>query len=437
MRKNDVVCRDLVKKILSKEVVPTLGCTEPGAVAYACSIAGKKFKNKTIIKIKVIVDPATYKNAFGVTIPGTNKKGIAIAAALGVISGDYKLKLEALQNVNAKDIEIAKKMIEEERVDVVYVPNWENLRIMVIVENKNNFGYAVIDGEHTNVALYRHSKEKIDITKLYKFPKENISTGKDYGEELRSLDLADLIYMAKSIDDDDRAYIEKGISLNRLLAKAGTNIKGVGNTIQHLVEDGTLDENLITQTQILIASATDARMAGISYPAMSSGGSGNQGILAILAPHLIGKKWNIDNHRIQESITLSHVLNSYIKCFLGNLSPMCGCAVSAGVGAAAAITYLRTDDPKIINAAINNVIADISGMLCDGAKGGCARKVTTATEVSIMAALFALKCNTVDNLDGIIGNSFKETIKNLSLVGKNGIKTDPVVLKIMANKSQG
>lgn len=425
---------NLVKEIFKCEVMPALGCTEPAAVALACSLARKETGNAEIRRIKITVDPATLKNATGVTIPNTNEKGIKIAAALGAICGIPELKLEVLEGTNATNIEAAKQMLREGHVEVVCNPNWKRLRIAASVETDNGYGAAIIDGNHTNVVFCQYSKEKISFDGIFE-EYNSASADKLYADELRNKTLSELVEMARDIDLHTGAWVHQGIMMNLILSDAGKNLGGVGNYLRSLVADGDLSNNLIVSTQILVASATDARMAGIAQPAMSSGGSGNQGILTTLVPYYVGITWGIDICRIKESVALSHLLNSYIKCYLNDLSPMCGCGVAAGVGAAAAITYLRTDDINTISKAINNVIADIAGMLCDGAKGGCSMKGASATEASIRAALLALKGCSMDSADGILGDSFEKTIKNLSLVANVGMQhSDSVVLGIMAER---
>jgi L-cysteine desulfidase len=203
------------------------------------------------------------------------------------------------------------------------------------------------------------------------------------------------------------------------------------------MDKGYLLEDVFSSSKILTASAADARMAGLSFPVMSSGGSGNQGIVAILVPYHVGKYFHVEETRIIESIALSHLVNSYIKCFTGDLSPLCGCAIAAGVGAAVAIVYQRDGkDMEKITLAVNNLISDLGGMLCDGAKGGCALKVASSTDSAIRSAYMAMNDHGITQAEGFVGKTAEETIWHLTKISKLGMAgTDEIMLEIMLDKS--
>jgi L-cysteine desulfidase len=186
----------------------------------------------------------------------------------------------------------------------------------------------------------------------------------------------------------------------------------------------------------MTAAAADARMAGMSYPVMSSGGSGNQGIVAILVPYNVGRHFGVAEERIVKSICLSHLLNSYVKCYTGDLSPICGCAIAAGVGAAAAIVYQQAGkDLAKVTLAVNTLISDLGGMLCDGAKGGCALKVVSSADAAIRAAYMALNGHGITSVEGFVGRTAEETIWNLSRISDVGMaKADDTMIEIMMEK---
>jgi L-cysteine desulfidase len=197
------------------------------------------------------------------------------------------------------------------------------------------------------------------------------------------------------------------------------------------------DEDVFSSCEVLTTAAADARMAGISLPVMSSGGSGNQGIVAILVPHYVGQHYNIPEKTIITSIALSHLVNSYIKCFTGDLSPLCGCAIAAGVGSAAAMVYQRAGrDLEKITLAVNNLVSDLGGMLCDGAKAGCALKVDTSTNSAIRSAQMALHNHGITQAEGFVGATAEQTIQNLSQIGDLGMAlADDTMLDIMIEKA--
>jgi L-cysteine desulfidase len=237
--------------------------------------------------------------------------------------------------------------------------------------------------------------------------------------------MSELIDLAERIDDEDYAYINLGIEMNLRIAAAGQKLTKVGHYLS------------FSSSKILTASATDARMAGLSFPVMSSGGSGNQGIVAILVPYNVGRYFKIKQEKILQSIALSHLVNSYIKCFTGDLSPLCGCSIAAGVGAAASIVYQqRGKDMAGITLAVNNLVSDLGGMLCDGAKGGCALKVVSSTDSAIRAAYMALNDHGITEVEGFVGKTAEETIQHLSRISERGMaKVDNTMLEIMRQKS--
>jgi L-cysteine desulfidase len=239
------------------------------------------------------------------------------------------------------------------------------------------------------------------------------------------------------MDDEDSRDIRRGIDMNLKIAEAGQNLKKVGYYISNLMHKGFILEDVFSAIKILTASAADARMAGLSYPVMSSGGSGNQGVVAILVPWKVGEFFHIEESKVIRSIALSHLINGYIKCFTGDLSPLCGCAIAAGVGAAVAIVYQQFGkDINKITLAVNNLISDLGGMLCDGAKGGCALKVASSTDSAIRAAYMAMNDHGITQTEGFIGKTAEETIWNLTAISKLGMaKVDDTMLGIMINKT--
>lgn len=425
---------DILKQIFCIDATPALGCTEPIAIALASSMARKKSGQGRIIRIRVAVNLGTLKNAACVTIPGTRESGPQIAAALGALCGNPRLKLEVLQGVTANDIEMAKQMKEKSQIEIICKPEWTDLRIAAMVETESGFGYVVIDGSHTNVVLRKSSKKEIDLESLCGKLGNN-PTPKSYTETLKKKTLADLVKMAKEIDDLDRDYIDAACWMNMLLAIENVGMQGIG---KGLAITGANYGGINTTVKVIATSATGSRMAGVKRPAAASGGSGNQGVVAILGPQGVGIEWGISKRRIQEAIALSQLINSYIKCHTGDLSAMCGCAIAAGVGMAAALVYMRTDDVNAINMAINNVIGGIAGMLCDGAKGGCSMKVAIAIDAAMMSALLVLDSNySIDSADGILGATFEETIRNLARISTVGMKDcDREIIAILEAKQR-
>jgi len=424
---------NILKAVLKNEVFPALGCTEPIAVAYAAGIASKEIKGE-IEEINITVDPGVYKNGFAVTVPNTGgEKGNLIAGVLGALIKRPELKMEILKDVGKEMVNRAKDLIRTRKAKIGYDKSKTGLYVEVFIKTEKDSARAVIENSHTNLVRL----EKNGRVLFVKEHRENSFSGQDYKPILKEMKISELIDLVGHISDEDYKYIKHGIEMNLKISEAGQNLQKVGYYVSELVKKGFLLNDVFSSCKILTTSASDARMAGLSFPVMSSGGSGNQGIVAILVPFKVGKHFNIKETKIFQSIALSHLINSYIKCFTGELSPLCGCAISAGVGAAVAIVYQQYGkDMKKITLAVNNLISDLGGMLCDGAKGGCALKVASSTDSAIRSAYMALNDHGITQKEGFVGKTAEETILNLSEISKLGMaKVDDTMLGIMIDKT--
>jgi L-cysteine desulfidase len=304
----------------------------------------------------------------------------------------------------------------------------------VLLKTSEDTATAIIENGHTNLVYLEKNNTQI----FQKDGETEPSHDKDYKRYLKGMRISDLADLAENMDAEDCDYVRQGVKMNLRLSEAGRSLKKVSYYLSNLRKKGYLAEGVFSSTEILTASATDARMAGMDFPAMASGGSGNQGIVATLVPYNVGKFFEIEEKKIVRSIALSHLMNSYIKCFTGDLSPLCGCAIAAGVGAAVAIVYQQKGkDMEKITLAVNNLISDIGGMLCDGAKGGCALKVVSSSDSAIRSAYMALNDHGITEKEGFVGKTAEETIYNLSRVSEIGMqKADDTMLGIMMAKNR-
>jgi L-cysteine desulfidase len=424
---------NLFKEILKNEVFPALGCTEPIAVAYAASIASKEIGG-AIEELEITVDPGVYKNGLAVTVPNTGgNRGNLIAGVLGAFIRQPELKMEVLKGIRQGMVGKANALIRGQKARITYDDSKTHLYIQVVVKTDAGVAKAVLQHGHTNLVRL----EKNDRPVFEKDGLGDESQDQEYRRILKEMKMSELIDLAERIDDEDYAYINLGIEMNLKIAAAGQKLTKVGHYLSDLVDKGYLVDDVFSSSKILTASATDARMAGLSFPVMSSGGSGNQGIVAILVPYNVGRYFKIKQEKILQSIALSHLVNSYIKCFTGDLSPLCGCSIAAGVGAAASIVYQqRGKDMAGITLAVNNLVSDLGGMLCDGAKGGCALKVVSSTDSAIRAAYMALNDHGITEVEGFVGKTAEETIQHLSRISERGMaKVDNTMLEIMRQKS--
>jgi len=418
--------------VIKNEVFPALGCTEPIAVAYAASLAAERL-GVEVEKVAVTVDPGVFKNGFAVTVPETGGlKGNVIAAALGALIAQPELKMEILSATTSQLLTKAECMVTSGQVTVALAQERTKLYIDAVVTGAGRTARAVLEGGHTNIVRLECDG------KILLNADETASTldSHAYRAVLGRMTFVEIITLLDELNVDDLAYLKRGVEMNLRIAEAGKQLTKVGHYVEELVRKGFLLADVVSSSKILTASASDARMAGLSFPVMSSGGSGNQGIVAILVPYNVGLFFRIPEETILRSIALSHLVNAYIKCSTGDLAPICGCAIAAGVGAAVAIVYQQAGpDIHKINLAVNTIISDIGGMLCDGAKGGCALKVVSSTDAAIRAAYMALNGHGISEEEGFIGRDAEETIHNLSRITDLGMAlVDETMLSIMLKK---
>jgi L-cysteine desulfidase len=424
---------NVLKEVLKHEVFPALGCTEPIAVAYTSSLASAQLDGE-IDEINITVDSGVYKNGLAVTVPNTGgEKGNLIAGVIGALINQPGAKMEILKHATPQTVSRAQEIIWEGNARIHLDRSKSDLYIEAAVKNHRGAARAVIENAHTNLVCLEKDGNLIFTAQ----DQEKGSTVRDYRVRLREMQIEDMIEIVRNLEPDDREYIKHGIEMNLAISEVGQGLNKVGHFISDLTSKGYLTDDIFASSKILTASATDARMAGVNMPVMSSGGSGNQGIVAILVPYNVGKFYKIEESLIIESIALSHLINSYIKCFIGDLSPLCGCAIAAGVGAASAIVYQQSGGAmEKITLAVNNLISDLGGMLCDGAKGGCALKVASSADSAIRAAYMAINNHGITEQEGFVGKTAEQTILHLSQISKIGMgKADDTMLGIMIDKT--
>jgi L-cysteine desulfidase len=430
-----------VKDILSIQVAPALGCTEPVAIALGAAAAVSLLPDKRIDAIEIWVDSNIYKNGLAVSIPGTGGlSGLDMASALGAIGGDPARRLEVLDTVDENAASAAKGMIQKRQVKVNLLRDRIGLYIKTVVNGSGHTAESVITDLHDNiVALSLDGKPVTDSPLL---PKGESPDGKQrlaaMETWLKERTLDQLLELLDDLDEADTDFLESGIAVNRRLAEYGLKYGpglGVGRTLERLVRQGLIKRDMLIAARILTSSAADARMSGVKLPAMSSAGSGNHGLTAILPIVAIEPYLDVDHRTVLEAIGLSHIITAFVKAHTGRLSAICGCSVAAGAGATAGVTYLMGGSKQHIAGAIKNMTEDLAGVICDGAKGGCALKLATAAGTAVQAALFSLQGVNVSFTDGIVGRSSEDTMRNIGTLTTQGmIETDRTILNIMLEK---
>lgn len=431
-----------VKDILQMEVTPALGCTEPVAIALGAAAAASLLPDKTIDHIETWIDPNIYKNGMAVIIPGTGgMTGLDTASAVGAFGGDPHRGLEVLDTLDELALIKAKDLLEQDKV-VIHLIEESGINIKTIITSGQDKAESEIKELHNNiVALSLNGQPDEDSPLISKTVKQNGKSAMALLEEwLMGLTLDDIYELLDDIDEEDLAYLKKGVDYNVKLAEHGLKYGsglGIGKAIDRQLKQKLLTKDMASSARILTSAAADARMSGVSLPAMSSAGSGNHGLTAILPIWAIKDFVDQDEATVLKAIGLSHIVTAYVKAHTGRLSAVCGCSVAAGAGATAGITYLVGGDMNHITGAIKNIMEDLAGVICDGAKAGCALKLNTAAGAAVQAALFSLQGINVQDTDGIIGLSTEQTIKNMGTLSHEGmIQTDKTILKIMRDKEE-
>ncbi len=420
-----------ILELIKSEVVPAVGCTEPIAVAL-CVCKAKEALGYVPEKIEVKLSANILKNAMGVGIPNTGMIGLPIAIALGALCGKSEYQLEVLKDVNSEFVRLGKKYISENRIDIKLKDNIdEKLYIEVTATGANGeTAHAIISNDHTNFIQIDRCGETI-------FSKPIKQTGENSSCDDNWLSLHKVYEFATTAPLEEIEFINEARTLNEAAAEEslhGNYGHMLGKTLTRPLGKGIMGDTIFSHIISATACACDARMAGAMIPVMSNSGSGNQGICATLPV----VKFAEENHNTEEELTraliMSHLTAIYIKQSLGKLSALCGCVV-ASTGSSVGITYLMGGSFKQISAAVKNMIANLSGMICDGAKPSCTLKLTSGVSTAVLSAMLAISGECVECTEGIIDEDVDKSIHNLTKIGKDAMnETDRCVLDIMTNK---
>lgn len=422
------------------QVAPALGCTEPVAIALGAAAAVSLIPQREIDSIEIWLDPNIYKNGLGVIIPGTRGMiGLDTASVLGALGGDPALGLEVLEPITDEIVDQAKHFLKTREVKVNLLEE-SGLRIRTVLRSGDNIAESLITQLHNNIVELKLNGKNIDDSPLLtqQDGKKGGASQTELETWLKEQTLEDLVKLIDDFDKEDLDFIEEGVQCNLRLAeyglKHGSGL-GVGKALERLLRQKLLVKDMSTSAKILTSAAADARMGGVKLPAMSSAGSGNHGLTAILPIWAIKDFIEHDYETILRAIGLSHIVTAYVKAYTGRLSAVCGCSVAAGAGATAGITYLIGGDAGHMAGAIKNLSEDLAGIICDGAKASCALKLNTAAGAAVQAALFSLQGVNVQDTDGIVGDSMEQMIQNIGTLSTDGmIETDKAILKIMLEK---
>ena len=417
--------------LLKEGIIPATGCTEPLAVAYAVAKAREESTGNNLSSIYIQVDANIYKNGLMVTIPGTNEKGLLAAAAFGFLFGRTERGFRVIEGLTEKDIKEAQALLAEEKITVTLNKNYKGLHIEVVLITELDKVRVIIVGSHLNIVSVERNKKNEDFESkpLNKLRKSNYSLN----HKIREYDLEDFLQFSENTPIQDLVFLEEGIKMNLDIAREGLTLKyGVGAILTRLINDGVLSNNMVTRAQMLCAAASEARMSGSKLPVMSTAGSGNHGITAFLTIYAVAEKKQLSKEILIRSLALTNLITFFIKSYTGILSTMCGCGVAAGIGASVGVVYLLGGNKDQMMGTIKNMIGSISGIICDGAKEGCAYKLALISGWAIQSALLSLRGAIIHNTDGIVDPEFKQIFKNLGYLCDPGmVPTNKAILDIM------
>ena len=419
----DKELRERIIALIHREVVPAIGCTEPMCVALCTAKATEKLGCRPD-KIEAYLSANILKNAMGVGIPGTGMIGLPIAIALGAIIGKSEYRLEVLKDLTPETLEEGKTFIAEDRIAIRQKQNCcDKLYVEIVCSAGDKSASAVIAGGHTRF---------VDETTG---PSGQANSAAD--SEDVALNLSLVHDFATTAPLDEIRFILESRTYNMNAAREalkGNYGHNLGKTIDRPLSKGIFGNSIYCHIISRTASACDARMGGAMIPVMSNSGSGNQGICATNPVCVYAKENENTEEELIRALTLSHLTAIYIKQSLGKLSALCGCVV-ASIGSSCGITYLMGGDYEHICFAVKNMIANLTGMICDGAKPACSLKITSGVSTALLSALLAMEGKCVSSSEGIVDDCVDKSIHNLTSIGADAMcKTDDMVLNIMTSK---
>ncbi len=414
--------------ILKQQVVPSLGCTEPAAVglaaAWAMSVTGGEIR-----EMEVYVSRNVLKNGSGVGIPNAKGRGIGLAAALGAIGGDREAGLEVFRDISGSDEEQAARLLLDQKIRISVRRDVPPLYVDVKVTADEGEGEAVLCGSHTNlVSLKKDGMETIEEDRGVP------DTGTDR-DGIKESSLREIYDFVDTVDVRRLGFLSEGVHINEDAARYGLGGEcgaGIGKSIDKRVRSGVLPDNVENYAKMLACAACDARMSGGRIAVMSSAGSGNHGLVTFLPIVAYCRKNNMDEAAELKALALSNLITVYIKEYSGRLSSICGCAIAAATGTSCALCCLMGGGYEEMCLAINNMIGDMAGMICDGGKEGCSFKLMTSIDAAFDNAYLAMEGVSIPEHNGIVAKDAETTIKNLGRISLEGMSTaEDVVIDIM------
>lgn len=438
MRERVIMERETTREyveLLKREISPAMGCTEPAAAALAAAYAAHALGTRAET-VEMSVSAYIFKNGMNVGIPGTGMVGLEIAAALGAISAQPEKQLLVLNNLSEEQKEWAKEMVAKKQVRIQIAETEEKVYLRAICRAGGQEAEALVLRTHVGLAkIVKNGETLVNNAPDEPEPKEQQAAAP---QEPENMSLESIVDFVGSVPTEELLFLREVIRINRTIAEEGlTHDYGlkVGKSILESSRTGLVSDDLANFTVACTAAAADARMSGCEKPVMSTAGSGNQGLTASLPVAVIGWKLELPEEKVLHALALSILVTIHTKQYIGRLSVLCGCSIAAAIGSCCGIIYLLDGGLENMKIGINSMVADISGVVCDGAKPGCALKIATAVNSAIRSATMALNGLGANAHDGIVAVDVEQTLKNLGMLGNQGMgAANSAILDMMLHK---
>lgn len=422
-------------ELIRKDMVPALGVTEPGAIAFAAAKA-RSLAGGTLTRLTVSMNSGLYKNAYSCGIPGAEEVGAVFAAALGYAAGDPAKGLEALSSVTERDLETARKIVSAGLVTVKMTEISSRIFLLARLETTAGTAEVEIRGRHTQITRLAVDGREIPLNAGEAGPAPE-GEGEEEAALIRRLSLREMLDYALHVPAEEIGFIREAFRVNMELFEEGRRSKRT-IFLQHLLKQngGTVfSDNERRTASLLCNGAIEARVLGLSKPAMSITGSGAHGIMATMPIYAVWKIHGLPDEALLRSTALSYLICMYIKAYSGRLSALCGCALAGGTGAACGLCLLNGGDEAAVGRVISNMASSLTGMICDGGNQGCVMKGIAACDAAFAAAELALDGVCVDSVHGINGHTPEETMRNIGRIASAGMtETERVIVEIQAEK---
>lgn len=410
--------------VLAAEWKPALGCTEPAAVAWAAALAADQGRGPVRL-VRLVCDPRTYKNCYAVGLPNSERKtGILWALAIGANLGDSGLGLRSFEGTTPEILALGQLLLDQHGIQVEVDAHRTELMIDVTVVRESGVGRAVLEREHTRLARLEADGRLVggEASAPAAVPEPS------HRATLAGLRIADLMDLARGLTAEDRARLREGATLNLAMARHGLSL--LPPAFQPAV-----GQDAQTRLSRLVSAGVFARMSGEPLTVMTLAGSGNKGITVAIPVTLWGREAGHPEDRVDEALAFACLMTAVATHHLGTLSAICGAANAAGIGIASALVILEGGDAAAVGRAVNNMVGNVAGMVCDGAKIGCAMKTMTGVDAAFRAANLALAGIGIPDTDGIVGADGEASLANLGRLAQKGMAdVDAEILDIMQEK---